>query len=42
MSKKAFMRLSNPTFIVLFLVLWVGLLFSSSHSLTELTDYIFF
>lgn len=42
MSKKAFMRLSNPTFIVLFLVLWAGLLFSSSHSLTELTDYIFF
>ncbi|HCM48504.1 MAG TPA: sulfite exporter TauE/SafE family protein [Colwellia sp.] len=42
MSKKAFMRLSNPTFIVLFLVLWAGLLFSSSHTLTELTDYIFF
>ena len=42
MSKKAFMRLSNPMFIVLFLVLWAGLLFSSSHSLTELIDYIFF
>jgi len=42
MSKKAFMRLSNPMFIVLFLVLWAGLLLSSSHTLTELTDYIFF
>lgn len=42
MSKKVFMRLSNPRFIVLFLVLWAGLLFSSSYTLTELTDYTFF
>ena len=42
MAKQAFMRLSNPKFIVLFLVLWVGLLISSNHGLQELLDYSFF
>jgi uncharacterized membrane protein YfcA len=42
MAKKAFMRLSNPKFIMLFLLLWTGLLSSSSHTLIELSDYIFF
>jgi len=36
------MRLSNPKFIVLFLMLWIGLLSSSSHTLIELSDYVFF
>ena len=40
--KKAFVRLSNPTFIALFLVLWAVLLFSSSHTLNELLDYTLF
>ncbi|PKG86262.1 sulfite exporter TauE/SafE family protein [Colwellia sp. 75C3] len=39
MSKESFMRLSNPKFIVLFLVLWTGLLLSSSYALAELADY---
>ena len=42
MAKQAFMRLSNPKFIVLFLVFWTGLLLSSSHTLAELTDYSLF
>jgi uncharacterized membrane protein YfcA len=40
MAKEAFMRLSNPKFIVLFLVLWIGLLLSSNHTFIELIDYI--
>ncbi|KGJ90425.1 protein of unknown function DUF81 [Colwellia psychrerythraea] len=39
MGKQAFMRLSNPKFIVLFLVLWTSLLLSSSYTLSELADY---
>ncbi|NQY50592.1 MAG: sulfite exporter TauE/SafE family protein [Colwellia sp.] len=42
MAKQAFMRLSNPKFIVLFLVLWISLLLSSSHTLYELLDYTLF
>jgi uncharacterized membrane protein YfcA len=42
MAKQAFMRLSNPKFIVLFLVLWTSLLFSSNYSLGELADYLLF
>jgi uncharacterized membrane protein YfcA len=42
MAKQAFMRLSNPKFIVLFLVLWTSLLFSSNYSFGELADYLLF
>ena len=42
MAKEAFMRLSNPKFIGLFLMLWIGLLLSSIHTLIELSDYVFF
>jgi uncharacterized membrane protein YfcA len=42
MAKQAFMRLSNPTFIVLFLVIWTVLLINSSYALQELLDYSFF
>ena len=40
--KQAFMRLSNPKFITLFLLLWGGLLLSSNHTLNELVDYSLF
>lgn len=39
MAKQAFMRFSNPKFIVLFLSLWALLLLSSSHALIDLVDY---
>ncbi len=42
MSKQAFIRLSNPRFIILFLILWTGLLLSSSHALIDLVDYVSF
>ena len=42
MVKLAFMRLSNPTFIALFLVLWLTLLLSSPYALIELIDYALF
>ncbi|HBY85302.1 MAG TPA: sulfite exporter TauE/SafE family protein [Colwellia sp.] len=42
LTKQAFMRLSNPKFIMLFLVFWLGLLFSSNYTFSELTNYIFF
>jgi uncharacterized membrane protein YfcA len=41
-TKQAFMRLSNPKFLMLFLMLWIGLLLSSNYTLSELTNYIFF
>jgi len=42
MANKAFIRLSNVKFIMLFLLLWAVLLLSSSHSLTHLVDYSLF
>ena len=42
MSKQAFIRLSNPRFIIIFLILWTGLLLSSSHALIDLVDYVSF
>ncbi len=39
MAKQAFMRFSNPKFIVLFLSLWALLLLTSSHALIDLVDY---
>ncbi|WP_057830483.1 sulfite exporter TauE/SafE family protein [Colwellia sp. TT2012] len=42
MAKPAFMRLSNPKFIGLFIVLWASLLLSSSHAMNELLDYVLF
>ena len=42
MAKQAFMRLSNPKFLALFIVLWASLLLSSSHAMNELLEYVFF
>jgi len=42
MVKQAFMRLSNPKFIVLFLAVWVCVLLLSSYPLSELADYSLF
>ncbi|ALO33957.1 hypothetical protein CMT41_03855 [Colwellia sp. MT41] len=42
MAKPAFMRLSNPKFIGLFIVLWASLLLSSNHAMNELLDYVLF
>lgn len=36
------MRLSNPKFLALFIVLWASLLLSSSHAMNELLEYVFF
>jgi len=42
MAKQAFIRLQNPKFVLLFLVLWASLILSSSHTLLELIDYVLF
>lgn len=42
MAKQVFMRLSNIKFIIVFLILWVVVLLSSSHALIELIDYVLF
>ncbi|WP_157442991.1 sulfite exporter TauE/SafE family protein [Colwellia piezophila] len=39
MNKQAFMRLSNPKFVVLFLLAWLSLLLSANHTLDELLNY---
>lgn len=41
-SVKGLVRLSNPKFILLFLVGWILLLLTSSHTLVELSEYIYF
>lgn len=41
-SVRGFVRLSNPKFILLFLVGWILLLLSSSHKLVDLSEYIYF
>ena len=40
--KKSFIRLTNPLFILVFLMFWALLLITSQHSLSELVDYSLF
>jgi len=40
--KKSFIRLTNPLFILVFLIFWALLLITSQHSLSELVDYSLF
>jgi uncharacterized membrane protein YfcA len=42
MAKQAFIRLSNPKFILLFLLFWAALLSNSAHTIAELIDYALF
>jgi len=42
MAKQAFIRLSNPRFILIFLLFWAALLYNSTHTIAELIEYSLF